>query len=89
MIRGWLSREGRPRTPLRPVPVPPPTETAEITGPAWRTDEMPPRPRLRRPDPSLPPVPGGQPMAVHGERCLQDDPCGAPAIATGKSRRRT
>jgi len=50
--------------------------------------EMPPRPRLRRPDPSLPPVTGGQPMAVYGERCLQDDPCGAPAIAISKSRRR-
>lgn len=85
----WLFREGRPRAPLRPVPVPPPTETAEITGPAWLTEEMPPRPRLRRPDPSLPPVTGGQPMAVYGSRSLEDDPCGAPAITAGKRRRRT
>ena len=84
MIRGWLSREGRPPAPVQRVPVPPLTETAEITGPAWRTDEMP--PRLRRP---APPVTGGQPMAVYGERCLQDDPCGAPAIAISESRRRT
>ena len=76
MIRGRLSREGRPPAPVQRVPVPPLTETAEITGPAWRTDEMPPRPRLRRPDPSLPPVTGGQPMDVYGDRRLEDDPCG-------------
>ena len=82
MIRGWLSREGRPRTPVQRVPVPP----LDVRPVATSAPEMPPRPQLRRPDPYLPPVTGGQPM--RGPVDPAEDPCGRPAIAAGKSRRR-
>ena len=85
MIRGWLSREGRPRTPVQRVPVPP----LDVRPVATSAPEMPPRPQLRRPDPYLPPVTGGQPFATCGGLDERFDPCGAPAIAAGKSRRRT
>ena len=87
MIRGWLSREGRPPAPVRVPGTPLAVRVVDV--PDMAAPEMPPRPQLRRPDASLPPVTGGQPMAVYGERCLQDDPCGAPAIAISESRRRT
>ena len=72
--RDGITREVAPRIPARPVAATPVRE------------DMPPRPQLRRPDPYLPPVTGGQPM--RGPVDPAEDPCGRPAIAAGKSRRR-
>ena len=81
MIR-WLSREGRPPAPVRVTGTPLAVRVVEVPA----VPEMPPRPQLRRPDPYLPPVTGGQPM--RGPVDPAEDPCGRPAIAAGKSRRR-
>ena len=83
MIRGWLSREGRPPAPVRITGTPLAVRVVEVPA----VPEMPPRPQLRRPDLYLPPVTGGQPFATCGGLDERFDPCGAPAIAAGKSRR--
>jgi hypothetical protein len=75
--RDGITREVAPRIPARPVAAAPPEP------------DMPPRPQLRRPDPYLPPVTGGQPLAPEGPVNAEHDPCGAPPIATGKRGRRT
>ena len=83
MIRGWLSREGRPPAPVRVTGTPLAVRVVEVPA----VPEMPPRPQLRRPDPELPPMTRGTPM--RGPVDPAEDPCGRPAIAAGKSRRRT
>ena len=87
MTLRWLSREGRPPAPVRVTGTPLAVRVAGVPG--MTAEEMPPRPQLRRPDSSLPPVTGGQPMAVYGERCPEDDPCGAPPITAKKAAMRT
>ena len=82
MIR-WLSREGRPPAPVRITGTPLAVRVVEVPA----VPEMPPRPQLRRPDPELPPMTRGTPM--RGPVDPAEDPCGRPAIAAGKSRRRT
>ena len=81
MIRGWLSREGRPPAPVRITGTPLAVRVVEVPA----VPEMPPRPQLRRPDPELPPMTRGTPM--RGPVDPAEDPCGRPAIAAGKSRR--
>ena len=87
MTLRWLSREGRPPAPVRVAGTPLAGRVVDV--PAMTAEEMPPRPQLRRPDSSLPPVTGGQPMDVCGGLRPEFDPCGAPAIAISKSRRQS
>ena len=71
-MRRWLSREGGGIVRVTGTPL----AVRVVDVPGMTAEEMPPRPQLRRPDRSLPPVTGGQPMDVYGDRRLEDDPCG-------------
>ena len=77
MIRGWLSREGRPPAPVR------------VTGTplAVMVTDMPPRPPEGRPQPAEDIWGIGAATVVNPDRRF--DPCGAPPITTKKAAMRT
>ena len=83
-LRRFLSRD---RTPVRRITVTPVAGRVVDVPDMAAALVMPPRPQLRRPDSSLPPVTGGQPMHVYGNRDSAEDPCGRPPLARSRKRR--